>query len=300
MIRRASWFAIAPRVSEGIAKRRGLGRRALRYRTTQIGIALTAALVVIAAVGPLLAPYSPTALGGLPFAGPSAHHWLGLDFLGRDALSRFLNGGRSVIALSFLATTIGEAAGTVVGLAAGYSRNWIDSVLMRIGDALISFPAVILVLVLLSAVGPKLWLVVGGVALVNAPRVARIVRAATLELIPQDFIQAAEARGERLGWLFRREVLPNILTPILVDFGLRLSGSVIMIASVSFLGFGIQPPRSDWGLMINENRQGLTVQPYVVLFPALAIALLTIGTNMIADGVARAAGRHAEAERGGR
>jgi peptide/nickel transport system permease protein len=261
---------------------------------------ITAALVVLAAVGPALAPSSPTALAGIPFARASAHHWMGLDFLGRDALSRFLNGGRSVIVLALLATAIGEVAGILVGLTAGYTRNWIDSIFMRIGDALISFPAVILVLVLLSAVGPKLWLVVGGVALVHAPRVARIVRAATLEIVPQDFILAAEVRGERLGWLLNREILPNILTPILVDFGLRLSGSVIMIASVSFLGFGIQPPSSDWGLMINENRQGLTVQPYVVLFPAIAIALLTIGTNMIADGVARAAGRYAEAERGAR
>ena len=248
-------------------------------------------MIAVAVLGPAFARYDPTALVGAPFAAPSGDHWLGLDYLGRDALSRFLNGGRSVIALALLATVIGSASGSFLGLLAAYSRNWIDAIVIRLCDTVMSIPAVILVLVLVSAVGPKLWLVVLGVALTHLPRVARLVRGAALEVVVSDFVSAADARGDPTLRILRREILPNVLTPILVDFGVRFSGSVIIIASLSFLGFGLQPPASDWGLMINENRNGLLLQPYVVLAPILAIAVLTVGVNLLADGLLRAAGR---------
>ena len=267
---------------------RGVLRRAGRYWSTRIGFGICILLVLLALVGPLVAPESPTGLVGLPLAPPSGAHPFGLDFLGRDVLSRFLYGGRSLIGLALLTTIIGSGLGTIVGLAAGYSRRWLDGVLMRLSDVVMSFPALILALVLLAAVGAKLWLVVLGVALTHIPRVARIVRAATLEIVGRDFVSAAEARGERTRSVLYREILPNVGTPILVDFGVRLAGSVIIISSLSFLGFGLQPPASDWGLMINENRAAMTVQPYAVLFPLLAIAALTIGANLIADGVIRA------------
>lgn len=273
-----------PRKSGGA----GVIRRAGRYWSTRLGIAICCLLVLLALVGPLLAPQAPTALAGFPLETPSVAHPFGLDYLGRDVLSRFLHGGRSLIGLALLTTLVGSGLGTIVGLAAGYSRNVLDGVLMRLSDVVMSFPALILALVLLAAIGPKLWLVVMGVALTHIPRVARIVRAATLEVVGRDFVSAAEARGERTRSILYREILPNIGTPILVDFGVRLAGSVIIISSLSFLGFGLQPPASDWGLMINENRAALTVQPYAVLFPLLAIAALTVGANLITDGITRA------------
>jgi peptide/nickel transport system permease protein len=264
-------------------------RRSLRFPGTRIGIAICGLLVLVAVIGPAVAPYSPTAPVGLPLQSPTGAHPFGLDFLGRDVLSRFLHGGRSVILLALLATVFGSAIGVAVGLTAGYTRNWIDGVLMRFSDVVMSFPALILALVLLATVGPKLWLVVAGVALTHVPRVARLVRGAALEVVGSDFVAAAEARGEPVRAILLREILPNVSTPILIDFGVRLAGSVIIIASLSFLGFGLQPPASDWGLMINENRSAMTVQPYAVLFPLLAIGALAIGVNLIADGVARAA-----------
>jgi peptide/nickel transport system permease protein len=263
--------------------------RAFRFWSTRIGIAICSLLVVVALAGPYVAPQEPTALVGIPLESPSKVHPFGLDDLGRDVLSRFLHGGRSLLALAVLTTVIGSVLGTVIGLTAGYTRNWVDGLLMRASDVVMSFPALILALLLLAALGPKLWLVVAGVALTHVPRVARLVRGATLEVVGRDYVSAAEARGERTSGILYREILPNISTPILVDFGVRLGASVIIISSLSFLGFGLQPPASDWGLMINESRSALTVQPYAVLFPLLAIALLTIGANLVTDGISRAA-----------
>jgi peptide/nickel transport system permease protein len=274
-------------------------RRSLRFPGTRIGIGICALLVLLAVIGPALAPDSPTAIVGLPLQTPTVSHPFGLDFLGRDVLSRFLNGGRSLILLALLATVFGSAVGVAVGITAGYTRNWIDSVLMRCSDVVMSFPALILALVLLATLGPKLWLVVAGVALTHVPRVARLVRGAALEVVGQEYVSAAEARGEPVRAILFREILPNIWTPILIDFGVRLAGSVIIISSLSFLGFGLQPPASDWGLMINENRSALTIQPYAVLFPLLAIAALAIGVNLIADGIVRAAMSGSSAPRKG-
>jgi peptide/nickel transport system permease protein len=277
------------RISVGRRTSTSLFRRSLHFPGTRVGIAICGLLVLLAAIGPAVAPDSPTAIVGLPLQTPTADHPFGLDFLGRDVLSRFLNGGRSVILLALLATVLGSAIGVAVGLTAGYTRNWTDSVLMRCSDVVMSFPALILALVLLATLGPKLWLVVAGVALTHVPRVARLVRGAALEVVGREYVAAAEARGEPVRAILFREILPNVWTPILIDFGVRLAGSVILISSLSFLGFGLQPPASDWALMINENRSALTVQPYAVLFPLLAIGALAIGVNLIADGLARAA-----------
>lgn len=274
-----------------VERPQGVLRRSLRYRSTQIGLAIFVLLCLTAFIGPHVASYSTTSVEGVPFAEPSGAHPVGLDYLGRDGLSRFLAGGQSVILLSFAATLLGFAGGIVIGLAAGYSRNWIDEVLMRASDVVMAFPSIILALVLVAGVGPKLWLVVVAVAIAHAPRIARVVRGATLEVVTRAYVEAAEARGERTAFVLRREVLPNIWTPILVDFGIRLTASIILIASLSFLGFGVQPPAADWGLMISENRSALTIQPWIVMAPIAAIGLLTISVNLIGDGIARALGR---------
>lgn len=262
-------------------------RHAARLRRTQIGLGIAAAIVAIAVFGPLAAPHSPTEFVGQPYAKPGASALLGTDYLGRDVLTRFLWGGRSVIVLALLATALGLFSGIAIGLVAAYSRRWMDELSMRAMDVLLSFPQVVFVLLLVSSLGPKLWLVVAAIGVTHAPRVARVTRAATLEVVGRHFVEAAEARGERRTRILAAEILPNLTSPLLVEFGLRLTFSIALVAAVSFLGFGLQPPAADWGLMINENRVGLGIQPYPVVIPIAAIALLTVGTNLVADGFAR-------------
>jgi peptide/nickel transport system permease protein len=252
---------------------------------------VVAVLVLLAIVGPYVAPKSTTEFIGSPFSAPSAESPLGTDVLGRDVLSRFLAGGRSILVMSVLATTLGVGAGAVWGITAAYARNWLDGALMRTADVLLAFPQIVLVLLAVTTVGPQVWLIVLTVGLSHLPRTARVLRAAAADVVERDFVKAAEIAGERHWRILFVETLPNITGPLLVELGLRLTYSIAIVAAVGFLGFGLQPPAADWGLMINENRVGLTVQPWTVLAPIVAIGLLTIGTNLVTDGIARAASR---------
>ena len=222
-------------------------------------------------------------------AGPSSHAIFGADALGRDVLSRFLYGGRTVIGLAVLTTVLGVSLGLAIGLTAAYAGGMVDEVLMRICDVFLAFPQILFALLLVSALGPKLYLLVLAVGLTTAPRVARVMRGAGLQVVERDFVKAAEAVGEKRSRIIFGELLPNVTSPLLVEIGLRLTYSIGLVAAISFLGFGLQPPRADWGLMINENRLSITVQPWAVVLPVLAIALLTVGTNLVTDGIARAA-----------
>jgi peptide/nickel transport system permease protein len=261
---------------------------ALRLGRTRVGVVIVALLVLVALAGPLLAPHSPTEFVGIPNSAPSGDAIFGTDALGRDVLSRFLYGGRTVLWLSAAATLLGMVVGVVVGLIAAYSRNWLDDVLMRANDVLLAFPQIIFVLLAVSAIGPKLWLIVLTVGLTHAPRVARVIRGAALEIVERDFVKSAEVVGEKRWRIVFGEVLPNVTSPLLVETGLRMTYSIGLVAGISFLGFGLQPPDADWGLMINENRLSITVQPWAVLLPVIAIGLLTVGTNLITDGLSRA------------
>jgi peptide/nickel transport system permease protein len=225
----------------------------------------------------------------VPFAHPSGAVPLGTDNLGRDVLSRFLWGGRSILGLSLLATALGLVLGVSIGLIAAYTRSILDDVLMRAMDVILAFPSIVLALVVVATIGPKLWLLVLVVGLTTAPRVARVTRGASLEIVERDFVQAAEVLGESRTKILFGEILPSITSPLLVEASLRLTYSIGLIAGLSFLGFGLQPPAADWGLMINENRQALTIQPWGAVMPVIAIALLTIGTSLIGDGLSRAA-----------
>jgi peptide/nickel transport system permease protein len=267
----------------------GILRNALRLGRTQIGVAIVALLLAIALFGPLVAPHSPTEFVAVPNTGPSSDALFGADALGRDVLSRFLHGGLSVLWMAASATILGVVLGVGIGLVAAYSRGWLDDVLMRASDVVLAFPQIILALLAVSAIGPKLWLIVLVVALGHIPRVARVMRGAAQEVVERDFVKAAEAVGEKRLRIVFGELLPNVTSPLLVELGLRMTYSIGLVAAVSFLGFGLQPPASDWGLMINENRLSITVQPWAVLLPVLAIGLLTVGTNLITDGIARAA-----------
>jgi len=264
-------------------------RRSLGLTRTRIGLGIVVLMVAIALFGRFVAPHSPTEFVAAPNAGPSANALFGADALGRDVFSRWLYGGLTVLWLSTAATIVGIVLGTAVGLVAAYSRNWLDDVLMRGNDVLLSFPAIIFILHAVSAIGPKLWLLVITVGLTHAPRVARVMRGAGQEVVERDFIKAAEVVGEKRWRIVAGELLPNVTSPLLVEIGLRMTYSIGIVAAVSFLGFGLQPPTADWGLMINENRLSISIQPWAVFLPILAIGLLTVGTNLVTDGVARAA-----------
>jgi peptide/nickel transport system permease protein len=261
----------------------------LAFWRTRVGLALVLTTVVIAIFGPLFAPHSPSALVGPPYQGPSANALLGTDYLGEDVLSRVLWGGRSVLWMSFAAATLALVAGGAIGLTAGYSRSRLDDVLMRTMDILLALPAVILALTAVSVLGPKLWLIVICVGWTWIPAVARLTRSVTVEVVRREHIQAVEAIGLSPTRICLGEIVPNIITPLMVDYGLRLTWAIGLIAALSFLGAGIQPPNADWGLMINQNRIGLTIQVWSTLAPVLCITIFALGVNLVTEGIARAA-----------
>jgi peptide/nickel transport system permease protein len=261
---------------------------AWRLRRTKIGFVMFVALLAVALFGRFVAPYSPTEFVGPPFSLPTGSYWLGTDFLGRDVLTRVLYGGLSVFVLGITATLIGMVLGVSLGLISGYARRWIDESIMRMLDVVLAFPSVVLAMLFVSILGPRLWLIVLMVGISHMPRIARVTRAATVELVARDFVRAAAAVGVPRRKILLFEVLPNISSPLLVEFGLRLTYSIIMIAALSFIGLGMQPPSADWGLMINENRIAIMVQPWAVVAPVILIGALTISANLMADGLARA------------
>jgi peptide/nickel transport system permease protein len=262
----------------------------MRQWRSRIGLAIFVLMVLISLFGPLIAPHQPTAFASAPNSPAGVNGLLfGSDSLGRDVWSRFLYGGRTVLGMSLAATIIGVGLGLTIGLAAAYFSGWVDEVLMRISDVFMAFPQIVLALLLLAAFGPSVPLIIVVVGISTAPRVARVIRGAGLTIVERDFIKSAEAVGEPRRRIIFGELLPNVTSPLMVEVGLRLTYSIGVIAALSFIGLGIQPPTADWGLMISENRLAVTVQPWGVLLPVLAIALLTIGTNLLTDGFARAA-----------
>ena len=265
--------------------------RFLRTVSGAVGVGIVGFVVLVAIFGRYIAPHDPTAPIGLSLTGSTGHALLGTDVLGRDVLSRLLYGGRSLLALALAATALSYLLGLTIGLVAGYTRSKLDPVLMRGVDVLFAFPPLLFVLVLMTGAGTGVGVLIVGVAAIQAPPISRIVRTATLEVSTRAYVEAAIARGERAVAVVVREVLPNILAPVLVDFGLRFTYSILIIASVNFLGLGLQPPSPDWALMISENRDYIALAPWSVLAPAAMIALLTIGINLTGDAIARSLGR---------
>jgi peptide/nickel transport system permease protein len=260
-------------------------------RTTRgaIGLGLASFVVLLAVLGPWLAPYSPDALQTFPFGKPSGHLLLGGDVLGRDVLSRVLDGGWILLLMAVAATAIGIISGAAAGMSAAYLRGLSDGIIMRTVDVILAFPQLVFALLLLSLIGPKPWLIVLAVGLSHAPAVARVLRSATLDVSEQDYVKAVELQGMRPARVMAREIMPNLISPLMVEVGLRLTYSIIIMAGLAFLNFGQAPPAPNWGTMINENRIGLQLNPWAVIVPALLIALLTIGTNTFTDAVARVA-----------
>jgi peptide/nickel transport system permease protein len=274
-MRRHQWASV---LSAAAATRRGA-----------IGLALTSVVVLVAAIGPFALPHPPSGLMTLPFASPSGHLLLGGDFLGRDVLSRVLDGGLALLVMALAATAIGIAGGAIAGMSAAYLRGRSDGIIMRAVDVILSFPQIVFALLLLSLIGPKPWLIVVAVGISHAPQVARVLRSATLDISERDYVKVAELQGMRPAKIMVSEILPNLVSPLMVEAGLRLTYSIAIMAGLSFLGFGPPPPAPNWGMMISENQVGLSVNPWAVIVPAALIALLTIGTNTFTDAIARVA-----------
>ena len=290
--------AAAPSVTD--TSRRGANRMArhpwlsaawVAARTPRgaVGLGLACAAVLLAIIGPFVSPHSPDALLTLTFAKPSGQFPLGSDFLGRDVLSRILNGGWALLLMAVLATALGIVAGAAAGISAAYLRGRSDGLIMRTVDVILAFPQLVFALLLVSVLGPRLWLIVLAVGLSHAPQVARVVRSATLDISERDYVKVAELQGMRPRKIMTSEILPNLVSSLMVETGLRLTYSIVIMAGLSFLGFGQQPPAASWGLMINENLTGLPLNPWAVIVPAALIALLTIGTNTFTDAFARVA-----------
>ncbi|OIH82432.1 peptide ABC transporter permease [Arthrobacter sp. UCD-GKA] len=278
-------------VEQGVAASRPprLLARMMHQRQAKVGMVLTLAVLLVALAGPLLLPWltghTSTEFTGRPFTDTGV---FGTDNLGRDVLSRFLDGGLRLIVYAALATALGMVVGVAVGMTAAYSRGRVDALVMRGNDVLLALPQLVFALLAITVLGPQGWVLVVVIGITHAPRIARVTRSATASVITEDYIRASEMYAVPKWKILLTEVLPNITGPLMVELGLRMTYSIGFVAALSFLGLGMQPPTADWGLMINESRIALVVQPWGVLLPVAAIAVLTVGTNLLTDSLARA------------
>ena len=256
-----------------------------------IGVTLLLVILGLALLGPLFAPHAIDLSIGAPGEPPRSGALLGTDFLGRDILSRTLHGGLTVLGLSSAATALAYLIGATIGLGAGYSRTILDPILMRAVDVILAFPAIVVLLLLVGGLGTSVPVLLVGVALVLLPSIARLVRTATLEIASRGYVEAAVARGEKTWSILVHEITPNIASVLLADMGLKFGYSIIGMASMNYLGLGLNPPTADWGLMISENRQFVSLNPWSVLAPAILLASLTIAINLVGDAYARTLGK---------
>lgn len=248
------------------------------------GIVIT--VLVVASLAPLLAPYRYDAIHMADqLKAPSRTYLLGTDEFGRDVLSRILMGARLSLFAGVLATAVSLALGVPLGLVAGYARGRLDEFIMRAMDVVMSFPPILLGLLILAVTPPTIWKTAVAVGLVYVPALMRITRSVTLGLAQEEFIQAARARGERPLYILAAEILPNAWPPIIVEGSLRITFAILLGAALSFLGMGAQPPSSDWGLMISEARPFVDSAPWIALAPGLAMCLTVVGVNLLGDGL---------------
>ena len=262
----------------------GILRSTLGTPKGRIGAVLLGSIVLLAVLGPWLTSVDPEELVGIPFDPPGTDGRLfGTDYLGHDTLSRFLHGGQAIMVLAAISALLGVGLGTALGLVAAYMKGTVGSIVMRALDVLLCFPALVLTLLVASMIGTSLSLVCVVVALSHVPRTARVIHASALQLAEREFVVYAEMIGaSRLGVMLR-ELLPNLAGLVALELGLRATWSIGIVASLSFIGLGVQPPAADWGLMINENQPGLLLQPWPVLLPVAAICIATIGANLFTD-----------------
>lgn len=251
--------------------------------TAIIGIAIVLINVFAAILAPWIAPFGEADIVGDAWADPSPEHWLGLDNLGRDLLSRMLFGARTSIGLSLVITVLSFSIGIIAGFAAAVSGRWLDIVLTRIVDLMLSMPTLIFAFIILSVLGTDIPVLIVTIALLDSTKVFRLSRAVAMNIAVLEYVEAAKVRGENLWWIIRSEILPNAVPPLVAEFGLRFCFTFLFIAALSFLGLGVQPPAADWGSMVKDYRDMINLGLATPLYPAGAIAVLTIGVNFIVD-----------------
>ncbi|OXC73201.1 Dipeptide transport system permease protein DppC [Caballeronia sordidicola] len=248
-----------------------------------IGMLLVAVIAMASLCASLIAPHGETETVGDVWMMPGAGHWLGTDSIGRDMFSRLLYGGRTTLGLALAITLISFSLGIVTGFAAAVLGRKVDQVLSRIVDTLMAMPVLIFALMILSVLGTSMPVLIGTIAILDSTRVFRLARLVAQGIAVQEYVEAARLRGEGLAWIIRREILPNAVPPLLAEFGMRFGFTILFVAGLSFLGLGIQPPYADWGGMVRDNAQVINFGGIAPLVPAAAIALLTIGINLIVD-----------------
>ena len=258
-----------------------------------IGALILGCVLVLTVLAPLVAPYGVAEQSILDrLQRPGAKHLLGTDQYGRDLLTRTLFGGRTALLLGLGAVALGLLLGVPIGLASGYAGGRTDEVVMRVVDAFLSFPALLMALMIVTALGASTAHALLAIGVANAPSIARIVRSKTLAVTHEEFVLAARAQGDSHAYIMFGEILPNLLPPIVIEASIRVGFAILASASLSFLGLGVQPPTADWGLMIREARQHIFLSPWPLLCPGAALALTIVGFNLFGDGVRdRLAGR---------
>ena len=240
--------------------------------------------VVVAMFAPVLAPFDKADMVSFEsFKVVDEASFLGTDYLGRDVLSRIIYGARMTLGLALIATLISFTTGIVLGFVAAISPGWIDQVLSRTVDAIMAFPSIMLALIIIGGVGTSLPVVILTVALIDATRVFRFSRALALDASVMDYVSVARARGEGVNWIMLHEILPNTITPLAAEFGIRYTFAILFISSLSFLGLGVQPPGADWGVMVKENLQGLLYGAPAALIPAACIGTISVAVNLLVD-----------------
>jgi peptide/nickel transport system permease protein len=257
----------------------------VRSKSATIGLTIILVWVFIAIAAPIISPYSPTEMQGTRLESPSRAHWLGTDDIGRDVLSRLFWGTRVVILLAPISVLLGILIGAPLGLISGYVGGVVDTLIMRGADILMSFPTLLIYILIITSIGPSALIVVISIAIGAVPAITRIVRSLTLDERTKEYVSAARLRGERRRYILLREILLNVSGPIIVDTTIRVGYAIIAIGSLGFLGLGIPPPTPDWGGMINEGRQWIFLMPWVVLAPAAALSSVVIALNLLADGI---------------
>jgi len=277
---------VAAAVPVAGSRRQSMLRALWKTGEGRIGIVLGAFMLAVIIAGWLFGPK--TSYGsGLPGAGPSAAHWFGTDTLGRDVLSRFLAGGTTVLVIPLIAITLSLLIGGSLGLFAAYWGGRPDIIISKAFDIMLTIPPLLVVLVVIGALGASNAVLIITVGVVYAPGLGRVVRGTAQSVKVNLYVVSAQARGESDLAIIFREILPNVSGPVLAEFGLRLTYGILFVATLSFLGLGIQPPSPDWGLMVAENRGLLTISPWGTLLPALGITLLAISLNLMADALSR-------------
>jgi peptide/nickel transport system permease protein len=257
--------------------------------TARFGLVVIFSYIIVALFAPFIAPYGEAEVFPIPYAPWSSEFLFGTDQIGRDIFSRLIYGARNTVGIAVATTALAFTIGMILGLAAAISRGWLDQILSRSVDVLMAIPSLIFALVLLSIFGSTVTNLIIIIAVLDSTRVFRLTRAVSINVVVMDYVEAARLRGEGLVWIMRREILPNILPPLIAEFGLRFCFVFLTIAALSFLGVGIQPPTADWGSMVRENASLIQFAQYDLkagltpLLPATAIALLTVAVNFVVD-----------------